>query len=258
VGSHVTLSRVGKERNADNVPMTPLVLAIPILLPVLFWAWYHYHKDRHLPEPVGHLFLAFLAGVGSYWLGKLMYVMLGLFGLRLDAYYLADTDLTALFLYAILAIGPIEELAKLVPFLLIIRRFPEFDEPIDGIIYASFVALGFAAVENIFYLQYLTPAEAVARGFAGPVVHIAFASVWGYYVGRACLDGHGVLRMVALSLGATALLHGLYDYLVIAMPGFALPASALLVIALWLWRLVLIRALQDEVKSGQAAAQERS
>jgi RsiW-degrading membrane proteinase PrsW (M82 family) len=224
------------------------VVILPIVVPVLFWAWYHYYKDRHLPEPVGHLFLAFLLGGVAFALGKLLYAGLGLVGLRFDAFLLADTDRTALFLYAILAIGPIEEIAKLVPFLLVIRHFPEFDEPIDGIIYASFIALGFAAVENFFYLQFLTSGESLARGFVGPVVHIVFASIWGYYVGRACLNRRRLIATVIVSVGVTALIHGFYDYLVIAMPRFALPASAVIVACLWLWRMFLIRDLHAAAK----------
>lgn len=224
------------------------VLFLPVLLPVVFWAWYHYDKDRHLPEPVSHLLLALLLGAASFWLGKLMYQGLGLVGLRFDAFSLADTDRTLLLLYALLAIGPIEEFAKLVPFLLVIRHFREFDEPIDGIIYASFIALGFAAVENIYYFQHITTKEALARGFVGPVVHIVFASIWGYYVGRACLGGGRLLGAVIGSLGVTALLHGLYDYLVIAMPLFALPVAAMMVLALWVWRLYLLRDLDREAR----------
>jgi RsiW-degrading membrane proteinase PrsW (M82 family) len=219
------------------------VLFVPVVLPLMFWAWYHYHKDRHLPEPLAHLFLAFLLGGVAFGLGKLMYLGLGAMDLRYDAFLLAEQNPRGLLLYALLAIGPVEELAKLIPFLLVIRRFPEFDEPIDGIIYASFIALGFAAVENVVYFQYLTSGEALARGFAGPLVHIVFASIWGYYVGRACLEGRNVAFAAAVSLILTALLHGLYDYLVIALPAFALPMSACLVLALWLWRMFLIRDL---------------
>jgi RsiW-degrading membrane proteinase PrsW (M82 family) len=50
--------------------------------------------------------------------------------------------------------------------LLIVLRFRSFDEPFDGIIYASFIALCYATTENVQYLQYLTPIEAIARGFA--------------------------------------------------------------------------------------------
>ena len=65
-------------------------------------------------------------------------------------------------------------------------------------------------------------------------------------------------RTIFLALGATALLHGIYDYLVIAMPAFALPASALLVLALWLWRLFLIRSLHADALGNSVAPQDRS
>jgi RsiW-degrading membrane proteinase PrsW (M82 family) len=199
--------------------MNYLVILLPVILPVLFWAAYHLHVDRHLPEPAGHLVLAFLLGVGSYYLGMFMYFALGSVGLRYDAYLLAESSLTGLFAYSLLAIGLIEELAKMIPFLLIVLRFREFDEPIDGIIYGSFIALGFAAVENIYYLQFLGQTEAYARGFAGPVLHIVFASIWAYYIGRA------------------------YDFIVIGLPAPALPIAVFLIAGIWIWRLCLIRDL---------------
>ena len=55
---------------------------------------------------------------------------------------------------------------KMILFLLVVVRFREFDEPIDGIVYASFIALGFAAVENVLYVPQLDSAEAYARGEA--------------------------------------------------------------------------------------------
>ncbi len=219
------------------------VLIVPVVMPVLFWAWYHYDKDRHLPEPIGHLFLAFVLGGVSFWLGKVMYQGLELLNLRYDAFLLAETDRFLLLIYALFAIGPIEELAKMIPFLLIVRSFEEFDEPIDGIIYASFIALGFAAVENVSYFQFITSGEALARGFAGPLVHIVFASIWGYYIGRACLGRKALIPTIIIALAGTAVLHGLYDYLVIALPMFALPTSAIMVLGLWLWRVFLIRDL---------------
>ena len=223
---------------------------LPLILPVLFWACYHYYKDRHLPEPVSHLLVAFALGIGSYYLGMLMYQALGLVGLRFDAYQLAETNMPGLVAYAILAIGLIEELAKMTPFVLIIIHFKEFDEPIDGIIYASFIALGFSAVENIQYLQFVTPVEAWARGFAGPVIHIVFASIWGYYIGRAYLCKKPLGRTIVAALAFTAILHGLYDVIAIAMPAPALPMAAALIVSIWLWRLRLIRDLHG-VASGR-------
>lgn len=231
-----------------------LILLLPVILPAAFWAAYHLHVDRHLPEPPGHLLLAFALGAGSFWLGLLGYHALGLVGLRYNAFALAADNLPGLFAYAVLAIGVIEESAKLLPFLLIVRLFREFDEPIDGIIYASFIALGFAAVENVRYLEFLTTRQAFARGFAGPVLHIVFASIWGYYGGRAWLRRRAVTSTVLAALAFSALLHGVYNFVVIGLPTEWLPVTACLIAGLWIWRLFLIRDLHARFRHGRDAA----
>ena len=162
--------------------MQHALLLLPVVLPVLFWGAYHYYKDRHLPEPAGNLALCFLLGLVAAAVSKGMYMALEPLGWRYDAFALAETDTAALFRYAVLAIGPIEEFSKLMPFVLVVVHLKAFDEPLDGIIYASFIALGYAAVENYFYLDFLTRMESIARGFAGPVVHILFASIWAHWI----------------------------------------------------------------------------
>ena len=226
------------------------LMILPILVPVIFWAVYHYHKDRHLPEPLGHLLLAFALGVLAAGISKGLYVSLGYFDLRYDAGALADTSTLGLFLYAVLAIGPIEEFAKLLPFVLIIVRFDEFDEPLDGIIYASFLGLGYAAVENWQYLDYLTPIEAALRGFASPIVHILFASIWGHWVAQAIVNGRSMVRGAMIGFAIAALLHGLYDFIVIMKPRSALPVAALLILVVWLWRLKLMHDLHKQASQG--------
>ncbi|MDH3266259.1 MAG: PrsW family intramembrane metalloprotease [Gammaproteobacteria bacterium] len=227
--------------------MHKFVLVLPIALPVLFWAAYHYYKDRHLPEPIGHLLLTFALGMLAFGIGHLLYNGLGLIGLRFDAGHLADTDALGFFAYALLAIGPIEELAKLIPFLLVVLRLQQFDEPLDGIIYASFIGLGYAAVENWQYLDYLTPVEAYARGFASPVIHMLFASIWGHWIAQAHLAGRSITVAATAGLLIAAVLHGLYDFVAIPSPRNSLPVAALLIVSIWVWRLRLMRAMQDEV-----------
>lgn len=216
---------------------------LPIILPVLFWAGYHYYKDRRLPEPVILLLLTFGLGMGAYYLSGLMYRSLDLVELRHNPYELAETTIPGLFAYSILAIGSIEEFAKLFPFLLFVIHFKDFNEPIDGIIYASFIALGFATLENMQYLHGATGWEAWARGFAGPLVHIVFASIWGYYIGRAFLCKRARILTILLAFVCTAILHGFYDVVAIAMPAPASPAAAILIAVIWIWRLWLIEDL---------------
>jgi RsiW-degrading membrane proteinase PrsW (M82 family) len=221
------------------------LLLLPVLLPILFWGFYHYHKDRHLPEPVSHLLLAFGLGLLSAAISRALYIALGWASLRYDALALADGNTLGLFAYSMLAIGPVEELAKMLPFLILVLALPGLDEPIDGIIYASFVALGYAAVENVMYLEYLTPAEAAARGFAGPVVHMLFASIWGYTIGCAHVRGESIHRGLLGGFLAAAGLHGLYDFIVLQQTLNALPIAAILIIVGWLWRLRLLRTLHE-------------
>ena len=236
--------------------MSLAIQVLPVALPVVFWGVYHYHKDRHLPEPVGHLVLTFFLGVAAAAVSKGLYIALGWASLRYDATLLADSNLLGLLAYTMLAIGPIEEFAKLLPFLLIVLRFPEFDEPIDGIIYASFIGLGYAAVENIIYLQYLTPLEAAARGFAGPVVHMLFASIWGFTIGCAYLRGESPLAGALRGFLMSAMVHGLYDFIVLQHSMIALPIAALLIVAIWIWRLRLLKALHEEAERAAPGAPE--
>ena len=221
-------------------------MVLPIVVPVLFWAAYHYHKDRHLPEPPGNLLLCFMLGILAAGVSKAMYLGLEPLGLRFDAVALASDNPLGLFAFAILAIGPIEEISKLLPFVAIVLRFRAFDEPLDGIIYASFIGLGYAFAENLHYLDFLQPVEAIARGFASPVIHILFASIWAYWITLAWLDKRSILQPGAVGLLIASLLHGGYDFLVLMHPVAALPVAASLIIIIWLWRLRLMRRMHRQ------------
>jgi RsiW-degrading membrane proteinase PrsW (M82 family) len=114
-------------------------------------------------------------------------------------------------------------------------RFSDFNEEIDGIFYASACALGFASYENVHYLPGLAGLSLFGRAFASPLTHTIFASVWGYWVGRARLRKKKFWPAVCKGVGLAALLHGLYDFLTYS-PLLRL-FSALLILAAWLWRI---------------------
>jgi RsiW-degrading membrane proteinase PrsW (M82 family) len=172
-----------------------------------------------------------------------MYLGLEPLGLRFDAVALGSEHPLGLLAYSLLAIGPIEEFAKLSMFLMVVLRLKALDEPLDGIIYASFIGLGYAAAENIQYLDYLTPLESAARGFASPVVHILFASIWAHWVTVAWLQNKPIGKALVCGFLVSAILHGIYDFLVLLSPVSALPIAAALIVTIWIWRLILMRRL---------------
>ncbi|UCG42114.1 MAG: PrsW family intramembrane metalloprotease [candidate division WOR-3 bacterium] len=62
------------------------------------------------------------------------------------------TDLARLLAGSLLIVGLVEESWKFLVVRLYACRAREFDEPYDGIMCAVVVALGFATLENIYYV----------------------------------------------------------------------------------------------------------
>jgi RsiW-degrading membrane proteinase PrsW (M82 family) len=57
------------------------------------------------------------------------------------------------FAYCVFGIGAIEELVKIIPFLLVLQFTKRLDKPINYLLYASASAMGFAFVENLMYFD---------------------------------------------------------------------------------------------------------
>jgi RsiW-degrading membrane proteinase PrsW (M82 family) len=220
--------------------MTASEILVVIAGPTLFWAGYHYCRDRHRPEPFWALLLAYLLGIGSGYLGTLAYQGMELLGLRYDAVQLAEQNLLHLFAYSVLGIGLVEETVKILPFIVIIRWLPHFDDPLDGITYAAFIGLGFASFENYHYGEYFSGMLLLARGVASPMIHVAFASIWGYTVGRAVMTGRSLLPAILAGLGLAVLAHGIYDFIALGLGPLARLLAAGLILIVWLWRMRLI------------------
>jgi hypothetical protein len=125
-------------------------------------------------------------------------------------------------LMSFLLIGPLEELSKLAAVWLAVYRRPDFREPLDGIIYSSTAAIGFASVENIVYLGYLGPGILISRALFATPAHVMFSSMWGYSLGVARFRREGELLTVAKGLLVSALLHGTYNFLVALHPKTAM------------------------------------
>lgn len=230
--------------------MDIVTTAAAVLFPALLWGGYHHYRDRRRPEPLVSTLLAIAAGGVAGALGQWLYRLLERFGLWQDPYALAHDDLVALLVYSVLGIGLIEEAAKLVPFVLLAVSLKAFDERVDGIIYAGLVALGFATYENVTYLEFAGPTENLARAITGPLVHIVFASLWGYPIGLAVLARRLLWRPIVTGFAAAVVIHGIYDFCVLGLPGWARLVAALIIVGAWLRKVHLIEYVLG--KSAQA------
>ena len=95
-------------------------------------------------------------------------------------------------------------------------RDPNFNYRFDGIVYAVFVSLGFAAYENILYVLRYGLSVALPRALFAVPGHMSFAVFMGVFYGRAklCEDcGQPVRKRLNLWRGylTAVILHGFYD-----------------------------------------------
>ncbi|MDX2068999.1 MAG: PrsW family glutamic-type intramembrane protease [Haliscomenobacter sp.] len=106
-----------------------------------------------------------------------------------------------------------EEFSKLLILYWVIWRNKHFDQYYDGILYAIFVSLGFALVENILYVLDGGMGVAIARAILAVPGHGFFAVLMGYYFALAKFHRGGQKnRLLLASLGMPILFHGLYDF----------------------------------------------
>ncbi len=213
-----------------------------IIAPAIFWFGYLYFKDRIQPEPLRTTGITYILGIFSAILAIQIFKLLPIFGIPEDPSALMETNRLKFLIYSVGITGFLEELCKFLPFFLVVLRFKFFDEKIDGIIYASIIALGFASYENSRYLVYIEGLELFGRAFASPLTHAIFASIWGYSVGLASLRSRPVLKASVLGIGLAALCHGLFNFLTTS-PALRLGASFLILI-IWVWQIRLIERLR--------------
>jgi len=210
------------------------------LVPGLLWLWFFYTRDRYEPEPKKVVLLTFaLGGLAAGPAVVLELVAEGLFPFRerltggtLFGGSIPPGTVAAL---CFLVIGPIEEACKFGATAIYAARHRALDEPLDGVIYASAAALGFASVENMLYVGSAAGADVGAllllvRGLLAVPGHVMFSAFWGYGLGARRVGPPRGWRLPATVLAA-ALVHGAWDFTLLSEEAriLFLPLAAALV-----------------------------
>lgn len=185
------------------------VIALAVL-PAFILIYYTYQQDKLQREPVKNLVKAFFYGWLSVFASFVISVpsmTLGLFPQEIHSF--GDAFRTAFFGAAI----P-EETAKLVLLWLFLRKCKDFDERMDGIVYAVCVGMGFAAFENIEYL-FAAGSNWVTTGLGRSLTaipgHFAFAVIMGYYYSLNHFDKYRAPGANIKMWLYPVLAHGIYD-----------------------------------------------
>lgn len=193
---------------ANQIIHSPITFAIITgLVPSLIWLFFWLRLDRKRKEPFVLLFISFVVGAGS-----VLFATLIQGGFR---ELMADSPAR------VVVFAGIEEVLKFFVFYMIAYKSDFNDEPIDPPIYLIAVALGFAALENIFYVIEPTTQEGLTAGlltggfrfFGSTLLHAIASAFIGIVISLTpkAIEGLGML----LGVAGAIFLHSTFNFFIL-------------------------------------------
>ncbi len=213
-------------------------LILIALAPVFIIGFYIYYRDKYEKEPLSLLVKALLAGViicfPVIFVENFLSYFSQFFGTYRSVY---DAFIVAAFT---------EEGFKFLALWLLFWKSSDFNEKFDGLVYAVFISLGFAAFENTLYVLKGGAQVGWIRAFTAVPLHALVGSVMGYYFGIAKFFPAYKIKYLRLSFFLPFLLHGIYDAILMAQHPVLLIFFIPFIIYLWITGFKKMKTLTDK------------
>ena len=201
---------------------TLLITILPSILIILFFV-----KSDRFPEPTSEIIKVFFYGI-------LLCIPAFYINTALDEIY-SNTNISEALIRSFLSAAPVEEVLKFTVLYSLVYKMKDFNEPIDAIVYGVAVSLGFATLENIYYVFVLSDyfgttsqGLAILRSFSAIPAHGIFGATMGYFFMKYTFIKKE--NNLALCMIVPILLHGVYNY----FAGSIFIISLLIVIISWI------------------------
>jgi RsiW-degrading membrane proteinase PrsW (M82 family) len=210
-----------------------MYLLLLALAPAFVIMIYVYLRDKFEKEPINLILKGLLLGaIIIFPVGLVENYILG-FGKTFETIPKAAWD-------GFIAAGATEEAFKYFMVFILIWRNRNFNEKFDGIVYAVSVSLGFATVENLFYVFSENSMQVgLLRAFTAVPGHAIFGVVMGFYLGLARFSEREKGKWLLRAFLVPWLLHGIYDFLI--MSGHPLLILAFIPFLIFMYRIGLKR-----------------
>ncbi len=188
IGAALWAANIGR---ADKL----FVLAVA---PAVFMMWQFHHADKYKAESSWLL-------IGTFVLGGLFTIVC----VFVEPKPPAHASIAGWFFFFLVGVALFEELSKFIAVRVLAYRSKLFDETMDGVIFGIAAGLGFAAVENVFYVLQYGGSVALFRAFVSVPGHAFYGAIMGYYLARAKFDKKPWLGVLGLAIAM--LLHAIFD-----------------------------------------------
>ena len=191
-----------------------LLLLLISVLPVILLGLYIYNKDSE-KEPKKLIFKLFISGLFAALIVLLVNIVIQRF--LPDTYDISNkTSFIELFLVLFIEVALLEEFSKWLMIRIIGYNNKEFDQLYDIIVYSVFVALGFAFLENLFYVLPRGVTLGFSRALFSVPGHVCFGIFMGVFLGFAKIyeEDNRVLYYVNMFFAVfiPTMLHTVYNF----------------------------------------------
>lgn len=215
-----------------------MAVLLASLAPVFIILFYIYFRDKYEKEPLGMLVKALLGGIiiilpvifVEQWLSALSPFSGKVGAAAWNAFVVAAST---------------EEVFKFLALYFLIWKSPSFNEKFDGIVYAVFVSLGFAAVENVMYVMEGGMQTAALRALTAVPAHAIFGVTMGYYLGIAHMYEELRKKYLTRAIALPILLHGIYDFILMVEVGWLLLLFAPFMVWLYIMGMKKMKVLSN-------------
>lgn len=224
-----------------------LLLFSVSVLPVIVVGYFIYNMDKDR-ENLKFLLKLFLSGVFSLFLVLIITGILVYFFPLLNP-DIGNKNLFQLFISVFIGIALIEEFCKWIMVYKISYNDRNFTHVYDIIVYSVFVSLGFTFLENLFYVYSNGIGVGIMRAFLAVPGHAIDGVFMGYYFGLAKLaqinnQKKEANKYLFLSILVPTIMHGIYDYTLLAQKFIFLIIFVIFVIALYVFSIKKVKILR--------------
>ena len=213
--------------------MSILIISIAPIIIILLYINY---RDKYEKEPFGMLLRALLAGA-------VITIPIILIELGLDRMVQFSGKISNALYDGFVVAAFTEELFKYLAFMVIIWRNRNFNELFDGIVYAAFISLGFATIENILYVFGTGSGTGLIRAFTAVPAHALFGITMGFYLGLAKFNPDKTSKYLWFAVLVPIILHGIYDFFLMSEDPILLLLFLPFVVFLWIFGFKKMKAL---------------
>ena len=223
-----------------------LVTVLPSILIILFFVY----SDK-FREPRGEIVKVFIYGI-------LITIPAYFLNTYLNAFWYNNFRVSEGLIGSFLTAAPVEEGLKLSILYFFVYKMKDFNEPIDGIVYGVTASLGFATLENFYYVYLLADyyqtssmSLAVARSFSAVPAHAVFGVFMGYFFMKYVFVKKGDNLLFAFMI--PFVLHGCYNLFTVS--NFYISLGLILIS--WIIALKMFAGLKEIQKSKRSEYEKK-